>query len=325
LPPGAFRRRILERGFEAWRLEGLKAWRLGGLEAWRLEGMTMTRCAIVAAMMASASLAVRGGYVLEARTFDPSVKDLVARTEAYVSGFESQLAFGVFDEDYTQADDAGTGHLERTMQGELFLTFLPTDKDWIAVHDVAEVDGQPVPDRESLQALLQRAPLQSVGREVATRNARFNIGTITRNFNEPTLALLVLEPVRASTFDFSIEGISDDGTGTLLATLRFREKGDGLATLIRGPENEAAKSAGDFIVEVRTGRIRQTHFTVDLSDTSASLTTFFARDAHSDLWLPALFQERYERKKNGPHEVITCESKYTNFRRFEVLGKIKGN
>ena len=290
----------------------------GGLNA-----LPMSRSTIVAAVMASAGLAVHGGSVLEARKADPSVKDLVARTQAYVSNFESRVAYGVFDEDYTQADDAGTSHFQRTMHGELFLTFLPTDKDWIAVHDVAEVDGQPVPDRESLQALLQRAPLQSVGREVAMRNARFNIGTIARNFNEPTLALLVLEPARAFTFSFSLDRVEDDGTGVKVATLRFSEKGDTPATLIRGPRGEEVQSKGDFLVEVGTGRIRRTHFTLNLPDLSVSLETFYGYDPHSDLWLPALFQERYERKKNGPHEVISCEANYTNFRTFDVLGRIK--
>jgi len=283
----------------------------------------MTRWATVAAVIVSARLLVHGGAVLEARKAGPSVKALVATTQAYVAYLESQLAYGIFDEDYTQVDDADTGVEQRTMHGELFLTFLPADQEWIAVHDVAVVDGEPVADRESLQTLLQRGPLQSVRHDVLERNARYNIGRVTRNFNEPTLALLVLEPVRASTFDFSIDRTFDDGTGVTLAVLQFREKNDKPATFISGPQGEATSSKGDFIVEVRTGRIRQTHFTLDLSATSVTLTTYFLRDAGSGLWLPTLFEEHYERFKDGPHEVISCEAKYSNFRRFEVLGRIK--
>jgi hypothetical protein len=322
LPPGGFRRRIpgrdprLEgRRREAGRLEVGKAGRLGGPE--------MTRPAIVATVITSAILTVSGVRVLEARRADPSVKALVAATQAYVADFESQLAYGVFDEDYTQSVDADSGAQQRTMHGELFLTFLPADQEWIAVHDVAVVDGQPVADRESLQALLQRGPLESVRHDVIARNARYNIGSVARNFNEPTLALLVLERVRASTFDFFIDRIFDDGTGVRLAVLRFNEKRDKPATFIQGPQGQATQSKGDFIVEVRTGRIRQTHFTLDLSATSVTLTTYFVREPGSGLWLPSLFQEYYERLKDGPHEVISCEAKYTNFRRFEVLGRIK--
>jgi hypothetical protein len=264
-----------------------------------------------------------GVHLLEARRADPSVKSVVAATQAYVANLESQLAYGLFDEDYTQEVRTDTDARQRTMHGELFLTFLPADQEWIAVHDVAVVDGEPVPDRESLQGLLQRGPLQSVRHDVIARNARYNIGSVTRNFNEPTLALLVLGPVRASTFDFSIDRIFDDGTGVKLAVLRFREKSDKPATFIQGPQGQATQSKGDFIVEVRTGRIRQTHFALDLSATSVTLTTYFVRDAGTGLWLPTLFQEHYERLKDGPHEVISCEAKYTNFRRFEVLGRIK--
>jgi hypothetical protein len=283
----------------------------------------MTRWAIAAAVMASAIPAVSGGRILEARKADPSVKALVAATQAYVATLESQLAYGVFDEDYTQEVHTDTDTRQRAMHGELFLTFLPADREWIAVHDIAVVDGEPVPDRETLQALLQRGPLQSVRHDVIERNARYNIGAVTRNFNEPTLALLVLEPVRASTFDFSADRVFDDGTGIKLTTLRFSEKRDTPATFIRGPQGQATQAKGDFIVEVGTGRIRQTHFTLDFSATSVRLTTYFVREAGSGLWLPALFQEHYERLKDGPHEVISCEAKYTNFRRFEVLGRIK--
>jgi hypothetical protein len=282
----------------------------------------MTRWTI-ATLLSAALLSAPGVRVLEARKADPSVKALVATTQAYVADLESHLAYGIFDEDYTQVVDADTGAQRRAMHGELFLTFLPADQEWIAVHDVAIVDGQPVADRESLQTLLQRGPLQSVRHDVIASNARYNIGTVTRNFNEPTLALLVLGPVRAKTFDFSIDRTFDDGTGVKLAVLQFREKNDKPATFIQGPQGQATQSKGDFIVEVRTGRIRQTHFALDLSATSVTLTTYFVREPGSGLWLPTLFQEHYERLKDGPHEVISCEAKYSNFRRFEVLGRIK--
>jgi hypothetical protein len=283
----------------------------------------MTRSAIGATLLSAALLSAPAVHILEARKADPSVKALVAATQAYVADLESRLAYGIFDEDYTQAVDGDTGAEQRTMHGELFLTFLPADQEWIAIHDVAVVDGQPVADRESLQALLQRGPLQSVRHDVIERNARYNIGSVTRNFNEPTLALLVLEPVRVPTFDFSVDRTFDDGTGVKLAALRFRERHDEPATFIRGPQGEATQSKGDFIVEVRTGRIRQTHFALDLSATSVTLTTYFVRDVGSGLWLPTLFEEHYERLKDGPHEVISCEAKYSNFRRFDVLGRIK--
>lgn len=251
----------------------------------------------------------------------PPVKALIAAVQTYVADFEAKVAYGLFDEDYTQAV-RGDEDQNRRMHGELFLTFLPTDGDWIAVHDVAEVDDQPVMDRQSLQSLLQLGPLESIGRAVMARNARFNIGTIQRNFNEPTLALLILEPRHIGDFNFSVSRVDTDATGAELATIEFSEKG-GVPTLIRGTQGDEIRSKGQLVVEVPTGRIHQTVFSLNPSGMSVSLTTFYSYNAAVDLWLPTLFQERYERKKDGPREVVTCEARYTNFRRFEVLGRIK--
>ena len=61
------------------------------------------------------------------------------------------------------------------------------------MHDIAEVDGRPVTDRDgAARASCSRAKSHGWPQLVANRNAAFNIGTIRRNFNEPTLPLLLL-------------------------------------------------------------------------------------------------------------------------------------
>jgi hypothetical protein len=45
--------------------------------------------------------------------------------------------------------------MQRNMRGEFFVTYAGVN--WTSVHDV-EVDGQPVPDRESLRELFTREP-----------------------------------------------------------------------------------------------------------------------------------------------------------------------
>ena len=260
---------------------------------------------------------------IDARSADNAVKALVAATQAYVADLESKLAYGVFDEDYRQSARNDAGTRDRTMQGELFLTFLPNDGDWIAVHDIATVDGEPVPDREALATILQRGPLQAIGGDVADRNSRFNIGTISRNFNEPTLALLVVEPQRVADFDFSITRVSAGPDGVRLATLHFAEKDRDGITLIQGPRGTRPRAKGDLTVEAETGRVRQTLFTLQVDDMTVALTTTYAREEKIGLWLPSVFQERYETKRKNAREVDTGEARYTNFRRFEVLGRIK--
>jgi hypothetical protein len=247
---------------------------------------------------------------------DTSVKAVTLSAAKYVTEYEQRLSFLLADEHSTQQVFDGSGHetARRAMAGELFVTFLPADRAWISVHDTAEVDGRPLDNREDLRQLLGREPLAGVARLLVNRNARFNIGTITRNFNEPTLGLLVLEPRRLDQFKFSRARVEDDGD-TQVVTLRFREADR--PTLVRGIDGSSLFSTGELQVEAGTGRIRRTVIQVAYGPVIAQLTTTYAREPQLDMWVPSVFVERYERTKSG-REVILCEATYTNYRKFDV-------
>src|SRR5215472_3478255 len=121
-----------------------------------------TRSALRSSILVCLALGTLAARPSAPRTDKPSVRAVVAATQAYVAAFESKLAYGVFDENYAQEVTNGAGRGERDIRGELFLTFLPEDGDWVAVHDFAEVDGTPVPDHQSLATLLDRGSLESI-------------------------------------------------------------------------------------------------------------------------------------------------------------------
>ena len=252
---------------------------------------------------------------------DDSTKAITARAAAYVADYQARFAFLVSDEHYVQTVTRGNSVRRRVMNGELFLTFLRADHEWIAVHDVAEVDGEAVPDRENLQTLLQRADVTSVAQRIADRNAAFNIGSVTRNFNEPTLALLVLEAKRIGQFKFDRR---DETTqdGVTVATLAFREHKT--PTLVHGMLRNAVYSTGELVVEVASGTIRRTIIGFQDEGVTARLTTDYALDSRLGLWVPTGLMERYDlQQSHQPTEVTNCEASYTNYRRFEVTGRIK--
>jgi hypothetical protein len=258
----------------------------------------------------------------QAPKLDLSAKALAARASAYVADYQTKFAFLVADEHYRQTVTTGeSGSVrQRVMNGELFLTFLPTDREWIAVHDVAEVDGRPVPDRDNLQTLLQRADVTTVARQVANRNATFNIGSVTRNFNEPTLALLVLEAKRIRQFRFSRASL-DDRDGATIATLAFSEH-DG-PTLLHGTVHNAVYTKGEITIDADTGRVRRTVITFRDDKIDGRLATDYRPDDRLGLWVPSEFTERYDFRDRKRPEVTTCQATYTNYRRFEVTGRIK--
>jgi hypothetical protein len=252
---------------------------------------------------------------------DTSVKAVTMAAAKYVSDYEQRLSFLLADEQSTQQvfDGSGRETARRAMAGELFVTFLPADRAWISVHDTVEVDGRPLENREDLRQLLGREPVAGAARLLVNRNARFNIGTITRNFNEPTLGLLVLEPGRLDRFKFSRARVDNDGD-TQVVTLRFHEVDR--PTLVRGVDGSYVFSNGELQVESNTGRVRRTFMQFAYGPVIAQLTTSYARDPKLDTWVPSVFAERYERSK-GPREVIFCDASYTNYRKFDVRVIVK--
>ena len=252
---------------------------------------------------------------------DVSTKGLVATARKYVSEYEKNFAFIVADEWYQQVqrDRDGRIILDRVLKSEVFLTFLQADGEWIAVRDVLEVDGRPVTSRDRLRDLLAKGgQFRGVAKQVIDLNARYNIGSVSRNFNEPTLALLLFEARRASSVEFDRKKVSREGPLTL-ATLSFSERDSG--TIVGGPGGPAP-AKGTFVIDAASGTVRETTFEIKHEDIRVSLKTQYEKDPKLDMWLPATFSERYERTKDVK-DLIECEAKYSNYRRFETAGRIK--
>lgn len=255
---------------------------------------------------------------------DLSPKALAALATKYVTAYRAAFAFLVADEAYVQvvSDAGGFEQQRRTLLGELFLTYLEADHEWMAVHDFATVGGRPVPDREDLRALLRQGTTAPIMRRVASHNARFNIGAVERDFNEPTLALLVLEEQRIGNFSVGRKLVTQDG-GTALAVLEFVERRR--PTIVSSKVSGPVFSRGEITIETATGRVRRTRIAFQDGPILAELGTTYALEPKLDLWVPSVFSERYDVKDetSGAREVIMCEANYTNYRRFEVTGRIR--
>jgi hypothetical protein len=283
--------------------------------------MSPRRRTSISVVLAAAVLGAALAMTTAAAPSEPSTKTIVAAVSKYVADYQAKFAFLLADETYVQRtfEDAGRQTAERTMHGDFFMTYLPADGAWISVHDIAVVDGVPIPDRQDLRTLLRTADVAQVARTVADRNARFNIGNIERNFNEPTLPLLIFDEGRAGNFKFNRQDFREED-GVKVTTLGFTERDR--PTLVNSVRGGPVYSRGTFVVETDTGRIRQTDIQFKDDGIRADLTTTYARDDKLDLWVPAVFTERYESTKKT-RELTTCEAHYTNYRRFETTGRIK--
>ena len=251
-------------------------------------------------------------------------KSIVRAATEYVERYQREFASLVAEEEYVQTSFVpwSPEPLTRLIRGEMFLAYLPADRTWIAVHDVAEVDGTPVPDRGNVRDLLVTGAWQSVAARVADLNARHNIGPITRNINEPTFALKVFEPQRIKNFKFDRAGVVKRADGPPLVTLEFIERDR--PTIVKAPLGEPIYSTGEIVVEAGSGRILKTSMRFDRKPIEAHQETEYAVDERLGLLVPVIYRESYgSRQTSNLVERTTCEARYTNYRRFAATGRIK--
>jgi hypothetical protein len=262
----------------------------------------------------------------------PATRTIVSSVSRYVTQYQHDFVSLVADESTTQQVIANGDVIEtRTTNGEMFATFIESDRAWMTVHDIAAVDGQPIVNHDDVRAMLLAEPLRAIAPRVAAANARYNIGHVIRNFNEPTLALVLFTPARVD--DLRVERVTagEDATRDTdastdarcradcgaLVTLRFRDR-DG-QSLVRSAAG-AVSTRGSAIVEAANGRVRRTIVTFDDRHVEATLDTTYGLDTHVAFWVPVTFVERYVAHATGEQTLV--RSTFTNYRRFETSGRM---
>jgi hypothetical protein len=268
------------------------------------------------------------GAVAAAGSQQPSTstRAVAGAAAAYVAEYQRQLTSIVAEETYTQEIVEQTPPdpdmpRTRTLRGEVFFMFAAATREWMAIRDVFAVDGEPVAARPDLPEALRSLPPREVAATFKAYNSRFNLGRTFRNFNEPTLGLLVLDEEHRRRFSFDRRRVERTDSDVLV-TLAFRERE--APTLIRDMQRGRVFSSGELLVEAGTGRVRRTVLTAALPGVQLRLTTTYAPDSRLGMWVPATFHESYTYgARRGEHEAVMCEATYTNYRRFETSARVK--
>ncbi len=256
------------------------------------------------------------------RPVDTSPKAVLAAASGYLKTYQTALEFVLADEITVQEvfDERDRRTARRETSGDFFLSYVAGDGGWLSVRDISKVDGKEVEAGDDLRGLLNRGSMARIGRALADRNARYNIGSVTRNFNDPMLALVILDPKHQSRFRFQRRDVVTSDAGTLV-TLAFTERDR--PTLILGSDMSPVYTRGELTIDAATGRLQRSVFTMKDGPTTASLTTTFTKVEKLDLWLPSVLVERYEHATSRRKEQVLVESTYTNFRKFGVTVRIR--
>lgn len=258
----------------------------------------------------------------------PTLPHLLTAAASYVTDYEARTAALVFEEVYTQSVSGPNSGVfvsaERRLKSEVVVVNTE-GLGWLSFRDVLEVDGKPIRDRrDRFQRLFGQPVTQTVidqARVIANESARFNLGSVGRNFNYPTMALMFLRQKHQSRSVFSREGTARVG-GVVTWMLAFEEAQR--PTLVGSPGNEAVAS-GRFWIEPDSGRVRQSRITIDVTQASCAYDVEYGNRPGIDVLVPVSMDENITLRGRDPRAVQTIrgEARYSNFREFRGTARIK--
>jgi hypothetical protein len=245
---------------------------------------------------------------------DPQLALLVARLSEYIAAYVRDFANVVAEEDYVQRLIRG-GSTQRRLKSDLLLVATTGEVGWTQYRDVFEVDGRPVRDREArVQKLFLENPADApqLALEISDESARYNVGTLFRNINTPTLPLEYLAAKRIRGLSFWREG-EDTVEGTTVVKLAFEEMSR--PTLVQ-PRNAVADvpASGIYWVDPLTGRVLKTRIVLTSRGSKMTTTVAYKPAQTLGLLVPAEMSETY----STPTEEIEGRADYRNFRSFNV-------
>jgi hypothetical protein len=205
-----------------------------------------------------------------------------------------------------------------TLDSDFGIVRLPGDPEWLGFRDVYSVDGRQVRDRNSRLEMLFSHSSRDVfeqAHRIADESARFNVGDVRRNINNPALVLELLDGRNQARFRFSKSG---EGTVEKVRgwIIDFQEQAR--PSIVRTAEDKDVPVEGQAWVNPVTGcllrvDLRLEDFSADSSHGSISVT--FREDPRLHFWVPATLTEKYQPNK-GAADAGTAT--YTSYRQFGV-------
>ena len=183
----------------------------------------------------------------------------------------------------------------------------------MAFRDVYEVNRSKIRDRENrLLKLFVESPATAVAqaRRLADESARYNLGTITRNFNLPTTALFMLQPATQRRFRYrKIGERTVDGARYWLV----RGTEEARPTLVRGAQGRDIPLSTEYHIDPDTGRVARTRMWLAMP-AMADILVDYRADEKLGIWVPSKMDESYDVGSTK----VRSTAVYANFRRFQV-------
>jgi hypothetical protein len=237
----------------------------------------------------------------------PTLEDILAKAAQYAAAFADPSRVLVCEESYEHTYYRrmvnSAGGSERLPLGghqwvaEKIVLATPADEQsglpWTEFRDITTLDHKPVRDGASrLPKLLVEPKIANVtGALAVTRESTGSqSGRFERMVALPRLPFVFLHTVNQPRFTFT-KGGGRAIKNVKTVEVKFQEKGS--PTIIRSSSGKDAPSTGSFWIDPATGAIVSSY--LKNGDSSAlydELTTTYALDPTTNLWLPVSLMEK---------------------------------
>lgn len=267
-------------------------------------------------------LSVQGRARSQERSLDDTLRGVAERVAAFQAAFVSIVG----TEHATQVlrDNNSRRARTRLLLSDIFFLGADDNGRAMTVRTVRRVDGRRTAlaanDVERALALPPERRLEQL-KALADAGARYNLGSLRRNFNDPNLGLLVLSSAYQQRFRYQDDGREVDG-GRLFQRVRFIERER--PTIIRdGRTGGDLPISGRAWVDERGGTWR-TELRVDGADSLAILRVTYALDGKLGVMVPRRMNEDYRYRDEETRRLlfISGEVSYDDYRRFETAARI---
>jgi hypothetical protein len=263
------------------------------------------------------------------------IDNVIVRATQYVADYEKQFSVLVAQEEYVQEIRWQTvssgGNLTRANPGGGFNNTDQVQKrqvlrsdfllvalkgGWMPFRDVFEVNGRYVHESEDRLARLFTRPTSTAfeqAAEIMRESTKYNIGSVTRTINIPTLALLFLHPDIVKRFEFKREGEEAAG-GRNAWIVAYRETGR--PSLIKTSRGRDLPLSGRLWIYPRSGIVLKTYLVAADPEVRAQVTVDMREDEDIELWVPAVMEEYYKDARESRD--IFGRATYDLYRKFLV-------
>jgi hypothetical protein len=241
----------------------------------------------------------------------------LARSAAYLDDYEARFSAVISREDYQQTEKGFFLGVPQTWSRKTAAQFLILNAGsgtWLGFRDVFEADGEPVPDRLERLATLLATPATDSARaaalanEIVAESARYNLGSVTRNVNVPTMALVFLRREQQGRSSFHEDGTERTSDNRVVQIVAFTERSR--PTLVRSANTRDVPASGRFWIEA-SGRVDRTELSLAAPDkVKATGTVMYGAQPRLNVWVPLTMREHYE---DGSWDKVDAVATYSDF------------